>query len=127
MNFYTLESIFNFGKHKGQTLQDVFNLQPSYINWCSINVDNFVISTEVMEELKDIVPYFSFSTEAIEILASKRAKWDSEQIPSYNYASYERDDTNYEEDNFDALTDGQCGSYSNWRGNWDGLRDAMGY
>lgn len=37
---------------------------------------------------------------------------------------------NYDRDTYDALTDGQCGDYDDWRdsgGDFDSLRDGMGY
>jgi hypothetical protein len=44
----------------------------------------------------------------------------------YDYSDY----NNYERDTFDALTDGQYGSYYDWRengGDIDGLMDGLGF
>ena len=46
-----------------------------------------------------------------------------------SYYEY-RDNHDYNKDNFDALTDGQYGDYDDWRdggGDFDSLRDGMGY
>ena len=42
---------FGFGKFKNKTLQEVLELQPSYVNWCIINVDFFFIQADHLDEL----------------------------------------------------------------------------
>ncbi len=55
---------------------------------------------------------------------------DNEYEEDYEQDYDDRDDHDYERDNFDALTDGQYGDYDDWRdggGDFDSLRDGMGY
>jgi broad specificity phosphatase PhoE len=135
MKFYDLNTILNFGKFEGETIKEVAEIQPSYLDWCAINLDHFYIDEGEIEELKGINPGFSFSEEAKEKLAEKYGNWEDEQEYyadyenpyDYNQPDYYQD---YERDTFDALTDGQYGSYDDWRengGDLDGLMDGLGF
>ena len=68
MKFYTLETIFTFGKYEGMNLKGIVEIQSSYLNWCIVNLDHFYVSNEVIEEIKALVPDFNLSGEATEIL-----------------------------------------------------------
>ena len=69
-----LDYIFTFGKCKGQSIEEVIDNEPSYVIWCSENIDWFDLDTDVydMAEEKsndEEVPYYnpdSFDT----------GKWD---------------------------------------------------
>ena len=61
MKLYTLETKFNFGKHKSETLKQVVDLDNNYIEWCLIHHREFLISDEVLSELKEINSTFSIS------------------------------------------------------------------
>jgi len=69
MKLFDLNTVFNFGKHKGKTLKEVIEMEyggitldgekiitmsesPSYLNWCAINVNYFVLSKKTIEEIK---------------------------------------------------------------------------
>ncbi len=52
MKFYDIDSIFTFGKYEGQTLAEVFEKDPKYINYCQENIDDFYISPDVLKELR---------------------------------------------------------------------------
>lgn len=41
---YKLNTILKFGKHKGKTVEQVLNNDPTYIRWCLKNVDFFEMS-----------------------------------------------------------------------------------
>ncbi|MCK4700106.1 MAG: 3'-5' exonuclease, partial [Bacteroidales bacterium] len=45
------EEIFNFGKHKGEKVEDVFNKEPSYYNWI-MNGDFPLFTKKVLTEIK---------------------------------------------------------------------------
>ena len=34
-NFKSLQDVFNFGKHKGETVEEVIENAPGYILWCN--------------------------------------------------------------------------------------------
>lgn len=131
MKFYSLETTFTFGKYKGKNVEEVLAIQPSYLNWCAINLEHFYVSEEVMDEIKFITPNFTFSDEAIEILDKKYCEWHDENETSDYEDNYQnnnyRDSNDSDRDTFDALTDGQYGDYDDWGGGWDNLRDSMGY
>ena len=61
MKEYTLNTKFNFGKHKSETLKQVVDLDYNYIEWCLIYHREFVISNELLDELKDTNPEFAIS------------------------------------------------------------------
>lgn len=52
MQFYDVDSIFTFGKYEGQTLAEVFEKDPKYINYCQENLDEFYIAPDVLKELR---------------------------------------------------------------------------
>jgi len=54
MKFYDVESEFTFGKYEGKTLQEVFEKDPKYIDFCFNNYDEFYVSPDVMKELKNL-------------------------------------------------------------------------
>jgi len=134
MKFYDLNTVLNFGKFEGKTIQEVAGIQPSYLDWCAINLEHFYIDDEEVEALKEAYPSFSFSEEAKAKLAEKYEAWENEQEDYPDYDSpddYDRPDyQDYERDTFDALTDGQYGSYDDWRedgGDIDSLMDGLGF
>lgn len=71
MKGYNLESKFTFGKFEGKTLREVIEVEPSYIDWCSLNLDHFYISANTIEEVTKIVPNFTISEKGREKLAEK--------------------------------------------------------
>lgn len=54
MKFYDIDSVFISGKYAGQTLAEVFEKDPKYINYCQENDDDFYVSPEVLKELRAI-------------------------------------------------------------------------
>lgn len=129
MKFYDLNTVFTFGKYEGMSVQEVVNIQPSYIDWCAINLDHFYIDDSEIENLKEINPDFSLSEEAINKLQEKYDSLMQESDEEDNYYYYP-DYDDHERDTFDALTDGQYGSYDDWRengGDLDNLMDGLGF
>lgn len=126
MKFYSLETKFTFGKYQGKTISEVIELQMSYLDWCIINLEHFYLSDEVFEQINGISPNFHFSEQAQEMLRQKFEKWEQEEDGQDTYETNDWDN-DHERDNFDALTDGQYGDYDDWNGDWDTLRDSMGY
>jgi hypothetical protein len=129
MKFYNLDTEFTFGKFEGKTVREILNIQPSYIDWCAINLDHFFISHEVIEEIKSIIPDFSISEEGQNKLLEKYKTWENEQEDYDDYDDY-NDYHDYERDTFDALTDGQYGDYDDWienGGDLDNLMDGLGH
>ena len=46
--------MFISGKYAGETLAEVYEKDPKYINYCQENDDDFYISPEVMKELRTL-------------------------------------------------------------------------
>lgn len=44
---FTEETIFNFGKHKGLTLEEVAKIDARYILWCVLEIDKFLIEKDL--------------------------------------------------------------------------------
>jgi hypothetical protein len=61
MKVYTLNTKFDFGKHKSETLKEVVDLDYSYIEWCLIYHREFLISDDVLNEIKQADQTFSVS------------------------------------------------------------------
>lgn len=79
MKFYRLDTEFTFGKYKGKTVKEIIEIQPTYLEWCAINLDHFYISDEIIEEIKVIKPDFTITEEGQQKLAEKYSNWESEQ------------------------------------------------
>lgn len=132
MKFYNPDTVFNFGKFSGKTLSEIIHLDPSYIDWCAINLEHFYITEDVINQIKSIKSDFFISESGYQILKEKIKSWEIEQEvdDDYDDRDYDRDDRDYDRDNFNALTDGQYGSYDDWcdnGGDFDSLRDSLGY
>ncbi len=48
-----LNSVFNFGKYKGEVIKEVALKDPFYIEWLCENVDLFVITNDTIDEISD--------------------------------------------------------------------------
>ncbi len=48
-----LKSKLNFGKHKGKTIDEVLEEDPTYIRWCLENIDWFKLSEEDEKEVSE--------------------------------------------------------------------------
>ena len=130
MKNYELDSVFSFGMYKGMSLQDILIENPSYIQWCILNLDHFHVEEEVFDEFQNINPNFKFSEEANNKL---RSNWEDE-LDAQDYFQYDEPDydcsADWEQDTFDALTDGQYGSYYEFKengGDWDTMMDSLGF
>ncbi|MDR2651083.1 MAG: hypothetical protein LBC68_02035 [Prevotellaceae bacterium] len=111
MKFYDIDTKFDFGKYTGKTLQEVLEIQPSYINWCIINLTHFYISEDVIDEIKSIKPDFTLSEEELQKLDNKYDTWNEQEIDKYDKHTYYSDDYDWDRETFDALTDGMYGDY----------------
>lgn len=134
MKSYTLDTQFTFGKYTGKSVEEVLRIQPSYLSWCAINLDHFFLSDAIIAQIMELFPSFRLSAEAKRALSEKEEPNNKDRRSSqYDYGahgSYGHDNYDYEADTFDALTDGQYGSYDDFLeggGDMDHLRDALGF
>jgi len=127
MKFYNLDTEFTFGKFEGKTVKDILDIQPSYLDWCAINLDHFYISDEVVEEIKAIKPDFTLTEEGKQKLADKYTSWEAEQdqddgdddhyerestYENYN-GSYAQDVEGWSDQDIDDVFDGDPDAYWN--------------
>lgn len=82
-------SVIKFGKHKEKTLYEIIKRDPSYINWCIINLEHFYIDDYTFKALKVFFPEFEFSPIAIKILKDKAEIIESKD--RYNNKNYDVD------------------------------------
>jgi len=85
MKFYYIDTTFAFGKFNGKTIKEVIEIEPSYIDWCAINLDHFYITNAAIEDIKKITPNFSISEEAKSKLSEKYEAWANKQEDRDNY------------------------------------------
>ena len=43
---FTLDTVFDFGKHKGKSLSDIIENDIDYIIWCILNIEQFKIDCD---------------------------------------------------------------------------------
>lgn len=92
MEFYELDTEFTFGKYQGKTLEEVFEIDPAFIDYCLINHEHFNLSDDILEELKELNPDFQFSEEALDKREDKFAKWeegDGDEVDDEHFYSEE--------------------------------------
>lgn len=129
MKFYDLETVFTFGKFKGKTLREVFEIQPSYVEWCCINLDHFYIDIGKLESLvseklnhllrknqitcsgkiKSIIIESITSKEAKNKLSEKYEIWKNEQ-KDWENEQYDEEDHYHDYD----INDYEISAYSNY-------------
>ncbi|OYQ50608.1 exodeoxyribonuclease X C-terminal domain-containing protein [Flavobacterium aurantiibacter] len=95
MRFYTLDTEFTFGKYEGKTMKEILEIQPTYLDWCAINLDHFYISDEIIAEIKVIKPDFTITEEGKQKLADKYSTWENEQQGD-DYDDYDDYSPSYE-------------------------------
>ena len=82
MKNYELTQVLNFGKHKGKTILEIAKQEPSYLNWCMVNLEHFYISDEVLSELHEQGLDLSFNAEAESIRKQKLEKIEAKMESS---------------------------------------------
>lgn len=87
MKNFNLDTQFTFGKHKGKTVAAVLHENPSYLNWCMINLDHFFIADDDLESIVAAKPGFALSTEAEAARQQKREKMEASNDEVYEYDS----------------------------------------
>ena len=122
---FTPDSIFNFGRNKGKSLEEVAEFDAPYIYWCALNIDKFLISEKDFLAFQNkyektfvaycLPPYlkiekptnfYTVNEAELEIL---RAKWNNyenkkeEHFSEYDYYEhdYSVDSNPYYNDNLD--------------------------
>jgi len=77
MKSYEIDTELHFGKYEGKTLKDVVLADSSYVEWCILNLDHFVISDESIEDIKKLMPTFVLTPEADEVRKIRAEDYES--------------------------------------------------
>ena len=51
MILYDFDTVLSFGQHEGQTIAEALIENPTYPEWCYINIEDFYVTDSVWEAL----------------------------------------------------------------------------
>jgi hypothetical protein len=54
--YHHLHTVLTWGKHEGQSIEDIITDHPKYIEWCLENLDWFDLSKSAMEYYNEMNP-----------------------------------------------------------------------
>lgn len=77
MNIFYLDTVFTFDKYEGDTLEEIAEFDPSYIEWCIQKLEVFYIDEDTVRRLESTYKHFSISEKARNILDKKKIKINS--------------------------------------------------
>lgn len=63
---YNIEDVFEFGRNKGKTIEELLKENPGYVDWVIRNVESFALSHNAFQQAKIITEGKSFSKEEAE-------------------------------------------------------------
>lgn len=75
---YTRDSKISFGKYKGKTIKEIWQLDPGYINWALSNVNGFEIDKEELASKSTSKKNYCYKGYIEEFLSIDKAKWLAE-------------------------------------------------
>lgn len=116
MKRYERGTVLKFGKHSGESIENVLKTTPSYINWCITNLDHFYIDDEDYEEFSG---EFSFIIDPLteKILAEKTRRYYKESVSNYssssssNYSNYDLESADW---NYSPMNESHSPSENPW-------------
>lgn len=59
----SVSELFIYGKYKNLSISDVLVINPLYIVWCMINIDDFILTNDAIAEIRLLYPNFIISEE----------------------------------------------------------------
>ena len=121
MKTYYLNTTLTFGKYQGKTLKEIADINPSYIEWCILNLNHFNITPSTFEAIKESKPTFPRSTEVEDLCqeeSSRRSYYSSDDYyerESYGQyqGSYAQDVEGLSDDFINDVLDGDPEAYWN--------------
>lgn len=87
---YGLGSVLHFGKHNGSTLADIIEKDKSYLFWCLQEIDDFIISDELANELDDKFNDKDSQNFGMAMSEMRRKIWYNERVKSLFIEAPER-------------------------------------
>lgn len=94
MKFYNLETQFTFGQFEGKTLKEVAHEDPSYINWCIINLDHFYVADSTIGELFALNTGFFLTEETVKQHKAKHEYREDKILEEQHFQEYGDDYSN---------------------------------
>lgn len=114
--FRHLSDVFKFGKHRGRTLSDVLDFDSTYILWCQKEIEDFLLTDTVLDEIRSVYPDVILNYSEEEILGQSYSsdifcpdedydEDDSSTYQRYN-GTWAQDEFGYSDDDIDTIFDG---------------------
>jgi hypothetical protein len=125
MTYYNINTKFHFGKYKGKTVKEVLNIQRSYLNWCAINLNDFIISKEDIAEMEEYSSRLFLTADAKSAISQKEDKASrnaSERSSAYYHerptykeyrGSYAQDEMGFSDQTISDAFEGDADNYWN--------------
>lgn len=118
MKFYDVESEFTFGKYEGKTLQEVFEKDPKYIDFCFNNYDEFYVSPDVMKELrnlnlKEISPLLADADDMNDDELDSFFD-EAEEVNDFEPEEFNEEELDWENDDISAITDDEFDNFDDF-------------
>jgi hypothetical protein len=118
MKFYDVESEFSFGKYEGKTLQEVFEKDPKYIDFCFNNYDEFYVSPDVMKELRNLnLQAVSPALEDADDLNDDELDSffdEVEEVNDFEPENFNEEELDWENDDISGITDDDFESFDDF-------------
>lgn len=122
LKLYSLGSTLAFGKFANHTIQEIIDIDFTYIIWCINHLEHFYITDEVIEAISNKYPTFEISELTKKSLETKSDEWEAQTSyyeehdePSYGkYAgSFAQEYEGLSDDFIDSALDGCPDAYWN--------------
>ncbi|GAB3870938.1 hypothetical protein GCM10028824_20160 [Hymenobacter segetis] len=127
LNLYKISQKMSFGDYANSSLEEMLERNPSYLLWCVVNVNGFVLDNRIMTDRRLLQNSLYAKAVGINLIKNKViGQWnfdleDEEESDMNHYRNY-----NWEKETFDALTDGQMGDWDDYSGDIDDVKTSMG-
>ncbi len=120
---YKNNSIVLFGRFNGHSIDQIIDIDPTYIIWCISHLDHFYLAENVLDKISEKHPTFVLSETTKAAIEAKAEQWiaqnsldfDYNEKPSYGqYAgSYAQDYEGLSDDFINDALDGCPDAYWN--------------
>jgi hypothetical protein len=118
MKFYDVESEFTFGKYEGKTLQEVFEKDPKYIDFCFNNYDEFYVSPDVMKELRSLnLQAISPTLADVDDLSDDELDSffdEVEEVNDFEPENFNEEDLDWDDDDISGIADDDFESFDDF-------------
>lgn len=110
--FESIDNTFQFGRYKGYTMEYVLINNPSYLDYCITVINDFMISPNVIEQIKEFFPNF-----IIPICYSNKIGSYQEYLANRICYNQEYNDDYSENNNYEYNNSNES-TYERYNGSW---------